>query len=103
MRYKAYFTPLQPSKLKAHPPSVEGQPQKNAPSRRNMGERFLSTRSLPLKARRRPQSRSALSTTGSHVTRATTSTSTDDANTGMLRSEATVLTAADATTVMRTG
>jgi hypothetical protein len=68
-----------------------------------MRGRYLSTKNHPLEARRWYQSRSALSTIRGLTMPAMTSMNTDDASTGTLRSEATVLTVVDAMTAMRTG
>ena len=102
-RCRVCSTWRQPNKLRAQPLDVEGQPRRSASSRPETRGRYRFIRSRRLEARKQCPSRSASSTIEDSMTLDMTSTSIDAADTGTLRSGATVLTAADVTTVMRTG
>ena len=103
MRFRVYSTSQQLSRQKARPQDLQGQPRKGTPSRCATRGRSPSTRKTLLEARRRRQSRSASSATGSHVTCGTTSMNTIDGSIGTPMIEATVHTVVGATTTTRTG
>ena len=81
---------------------TEGKPRRSAPSQLEMREKYRSTRSHLLEARRQCQSMSASSTIKGLTTLVMTSTNTDAAIMETLKSEAMVLIVADATTAAMT-
>ena len=101
-RCKACSTWQQPSKIRAQPLDVEEQPQKSAPSQPETRERYQSTRSHHLEARRRCPFRNTSSTIEEHATLALILTSIDAVNTVTLRNGVTAPTTADIMTVTRT-